>query len=133
MELTRMIATASQKAGVDPELIKEVARQESAFRPCSVSDKGAEGLMQLMPATQAQFGVQDPMDPDQSLLGGAQLLRQLLLRYGGNVALALSAYNAGPTRVDKAGTIFDIDQIGGIPDIAETQDYVANIMGRLKR
>jgi soluble lytic murein transglycosylase-like protein len=121
-DLARMIDDAARKHGVDPALVREVARQESGFRPCVVSPKGAEGLMQLMPATQAQFQVRDPFQAEESLAAGAKLLKQLLDRYNGDLSLALSAYNAGSGRVDKAG---------GIPEIPETKNYVAEILGRL--
>lgn len=120
-QLFEMIQAAAEQQGVDPALVREVARQESAFRPCAVSNKGAEGLMQLMPATQAQFDVTDPFDPGQSLDAGAKLLKQLLDRYHGDLTLALSAYNSGAGRVDKAG---------GIPDIPETKNYVFSILNR---
>src|ERR1051325_4587357 len=121
-ELSRMIDGAAREHSVDPALVREVARQESGFRPCAVSPKGAEGLMQLMPATQAQFQVRDPFQAEESLAAGAKLLKQLLDRYNGDLSLALSAYNAGSGRVDKAG---------GIPEIPETKNYVAEILGRL--
>ena len=121
-ELSTMIDSVSREHSVDPALVREVARQESSFRPCAVSPKGAEGLMQLMPATQAQFEVHDPFDPRESLSAGAKLLKQLLDRYHGDLALALSAYNAGITRVDRTFSI---------PEIPETKDYVTNILGRL--
>ena len=120
-QLFEMIDQAAERQGVDPALIREVARQESAFRPCAVSSKGAEGLMQLMPATQAQFAVTDPFDPGQSLDAGTKLLKQLLDRYHGDLPLALSAYNAGAGRVDKAG---------GVPEIPETKNYVFTILSR---
>ncbi len=120
-QLFEMIDQAAQRQGVDPALVREVARQESAFRPCAVSSKGAAGLMQLMPATQAQFAVTDPFDPGQSLDAGTKLLKQLLDRYNGDLPLALSAYNAGPGRVDKAG---------GVPEIPETKNYVFSILNR---
>jgi soluble lytic murein transglycosylase-like protein len=120
-ELGKMIDEISSKNGLDAGLVKEVARQESGFKPCAVSSKGAEGLMQLMPATQAQFSVSDPFDAKQSLEGGAKLLKQLLDRYSGDVEKALSAYNAG------AGTV---DRAGGVPDIPETKNYVLTIMSR---
>jgi soluble lytic murein transglycosylase-like protein len=120
-QLFQMIQAAAQQQGVDPALVREVARQESAFRPCAVSNKGAEGLMQLMPSTQAQFDVTDPFDPAQSLDAGAKLLKQLLDRYHGDLSLALSAYNSGAGRVDKAG---------GIPDIPETKNYIFSILNR---
>ena len=121
-ELARMIGDAAQKNGLDPALVLEVAREESGFRPCVVSPKGAEGLMQLMPSTQAQFEVEDPFDAKESLDAGAKLLKQLLDRYHGDVTLALSAYNAGASLVDKAG---------GIPKIPETKSYVMDILSRL--
>ncbi len=120
-QLSKMIDEVSEKQGVDKNLVREVARQESGFRPCAVSDKGAEGLMQLMPETQAQFHVADPFDARESLEGGTKLLKQLLDRYGGDLTRALSAYNAGARRVDEAG---------GVPDIAETQNYVFSIIAR---
>jgi soluble lytic murein transglycosylase-like protein len=123
-ELSVMIDSAANKNGVEPSVVREVARQESGFRPCAVSPKGAEGLMQLMPATQDQFQVIDPFNPMASLDAGTKLLKQLLDRYHGDLSLALSAYNAGAGTVDKAG---------GIPQIPETQNYVANILGRLNQ
>ncbi len=121
-ELSMMIDSAANKNGVSSSVVREVARQESGFRPCVVSPKGAEGLMQLMPATQDQFNVIDPFNPMASLDAGTKLLKQLLDRYHGDLSLALSAYNAGSGTVDKAG---------GIPQIPETQHYVSNILGRL--
>jgi soluble lytic murein transglycosylase-like protein len=123
-ELSAMIDNAANKNGVAPSVIREVARQESGFRPCVISPKGAEGLMQLMPSTQGQFNVIDPFNPMASLDAGTKLLKQLLDRYHGDLSLALSAYNAGAGTVDKAG---------GIPRIPETQNYVANILGRLNQ
>jgi len=122
-ELTRMIESTAREQDVDSNLIREVTRQESGFHPCAVSPKGAEGLMQLMPATRISLDVRNPFDAQESLTAGAKLLKQLLDRYRGDLSLALSAYNAGPTRVDQAA---------GIPEIPETQDYVANILGRLE-
>jgi soluble lytic murein transglycosylase-like protein len=120
-ELGKMIDEVSEKQGIDASLVREVARQESGFRPCAVSSKGAEGLMQLMPATQVQMQVSDPFDPKQSLEAGSKLLKQLLERYDGDLPSALSAYNAGAGRVDKAG---------GVPNIPETQNYVLSILNR---
>ena len=121
-ELSTMIDSVAREQSVDPALVREVARKESAFRPCAVSPKGAAGLMQLMPSTQAQLEVHDPFNPQESLSAGAKLLKQLLDRYHGDLALALSAYNAGITRVDRTFSI---------PDISETKDYVSGILGRL--
>lgn len=120
-QLSKMIEDASSKNHVDSSLITEVARQESGFKPCAVSVKGAQGLMQLMPETQAQFAVADPFDPQQSLQAGAKLLKQLLDRYSGDVQKALAAYNAGSGRVDQAG---------GVPEIPETKSYVFSILSR---
>jgi soluble lytic murein transglycosylase-like protein len=118
-ELSQMIGETARKVGIDGGLVREVARQESGFRPCAVSPKGAQGLMQLMPATQTQFAVSDPFDAKQSLEAGSKLLKQLLDRYNGDLTLALSAYNAGSGCVDRSG---------GIPDIPETKNYVASIL-----
>src|ERR1700732_782376 len=107
-ELAKMIDGVARENSVDPALLREVARQESGFHACAVSPKGAEGLMQLMPATQAQLEVHDPFNPQESLSAGAKLLKQLLDRYQGNLALALSAYNAGITRVDRNFTVPEI-------------------------
>jgi soluble lytic murein transglycosylase-like protein len=116
-QLNGIITGAAQKEGVGFELIKAVIEEESAARPCAVSFRGAEGLMQLMPATAEQFNVQDPFDPKQNVEAGAQLLKLLLGKYDNNLTLALSAYNAGSGRVD---------QEGGIPPIPETLNYVAD-------
>ena len=121
-ELKPMIDEAARKHSLDPLLIREVARAESGFRPCAVSGKGAEGLMQLMPATQAQYQVQNPFNAKENLDAGSRFLKLLLDRYQGDLALALSAYNAGPAVVDQAG---------GIPEIPATQNYVAEILRQL--
>ena len=97
-------------------------RQESAFKPCAVSAKGAMGLMQLIPGTAAGLGVKDPFDPEQNVLGGAKLLKQLMDRYSGDLSMTLSAYNAGTRPVDAAD---------GVPMIPETIDYVSRILARL--
>jgi len=122
-ELTPLITRAAQAHQLEPGLLSGVIEQESGFRPCAVSVKGAKGLMQLMPVTIEQFKVNDAFDPGQNIEAGATYLKQLLDRYKGDLKLALAAYNAGPANVDKTG---------GIPDIKETQDYVAGIMKKLK-
>jgi soluble lytic murein transglycosylase-like protein len=121
-ELKRMIDGAALRHNVDPLLVREVAREESGFRPCAVSPRGAEGLMQLMPATQALFQVRNPFSAQQSLEAGSKLLKLLLDRYHGDLSQALSAYNAGPARVDQAGVI---------PEIPETKSYVSDILSRI--
>ncbi|HWY46980.1 MAG TPA: lytic transglycosylase domain-containing protein [Bryobacteraceae bacterium] len=118
-QLNGIITGAAQKEKVSFDLIKAVVEEESAARPCAVSFQGAEGLMQLMPATAEQFNVQDPFDPEQNINAGAKMLRLLLTKYDDDLGLALSAYNAGSGRVD---------QEGGIPPIAETLNYVADIL-----
>ncbi len=115
-----MIRQAAAEAGVSPALVKAVARAESGFDPHSGSAAGAQGLMQLMPATARGLGVSDPYDPLQSLRGGARYLRQMLDRFNGDVTKALAAYNAGPNAVAR---------YGGIPPYAETQAYVPRVLG----
>jgi soluble lytic murein transglycosylase-like protein len=121
-ELNLMIGEASSKNGVSSELVREVARQESGFKPCAVSSRGAEGIMQLMPATRNQFAVANPFDVKENLDAGTKLLKQLLDRYSGDLTKALSAYNAGAGRVDKSGAV---------PDIPETKNYVLSILEEL--
>jgi soluble lytic murein transglycosylase-like protein len=94
---------------------------ESAFNPFAKSVKGALGLMQLMPATIQQFGVKNPLDPEENIRAGVAYLRQLLDRYENDEQLALAAYNAGPGAVDRHGR--------SVPPYAETQDYLARIKG----
>ena len=117
-----VITLAASRAGISPQLVRAVISQESSFNPCAVSPKGALGLMQLMPGTARQFGVSNPFDPSQNIHAGAYFLKQLIDRYGGDLSLALSAYNAGPGTVDRAGKM---------PAIPETANYVRRIMGSL--
>ncbi len=124
VELAKMVLEYSQQAGVKPELIRAVIAEESGARPCAVSWKGAQGLMQLMPATSEQFGVKDPFDPRQNVEAGTKLLKQLLTKYKDDVSLALAAYNAGEGRVDKDG---------GVPQIPETQNYISDIQTKLAK
>jgi hypothetical protein len=122
-ELDKLVDQASQQ-GVKAELIRAVIAEESGGRPCAVSWKGAQGLMQLMPATSEQLGVKDPFDPRQSVEAGTKLLKQLLTKYNNDVSLALAAYNAGEARVDRDG---------GVPQIPETQNYVNDIQSKLPK
>jgi soluble lytic murein transglycosylase-like protein len=121
-EAEAIIEEAAAREGLAPALLRAVIERESGFRPCAVSPKGALGLMQLMPGTAADLGVGDVFDPAENVGSGARFLARLLERYGGDLELALGAYNAGPARVDAGG---------GVPDIPETRDYVRAILGRL--
>lgn len=123
-EIDQLIEQNAKQEGVKAELIRAVIRQESGNKPCAVSSKGAQGLMQLMPETAAQLGVGDPFNPKQNVEGGAKLLKQLLAKYKGDVALTLAAYNAGSGRVDREG---------GVPQIPETLEYVASILTKLPK
>ena len=107
--------------GIRADLVRAVIQVESAFNPRAVSPKGAMGLMQLMPATAAKFGVLDPFNPAENIRAGVTYLRQLLDRYDEDEQLALAAYNAGPGAVDKYGS--------KIPPYKETQNYVLKITG----
>jgi len=122
-QLNGIITGAAQRQGVSFDLIKAVIEEESAGRPCAISYRGAEGLMQLMPVTSEQFDVQDPFDPRQNIEAGTKMLKQLLAKYDNDLSLVLSAYNAGPGRVDEEG---------GIPPIPETLNYVADILRKLR-
>ncbi|HEY3265994.1 MAG TPA: lytic transglycosylase domain-containing protein [Armatimonadota bacterium] len=115
-----MIADASARHGVDPAILRSVIKAESGFNPKAVSSAGAQGLMQLMPATARALGVADSFDPAQNIDGGARYLRHLLDKFGGNTSLAVAAYNAGPGSVEK---------YGGVPPFAETREYVQRVTG----
>lgn len=118
----QIIDKAASKYGVNQQLIKEVIRAESSFNQEAVSSAGAQGLMQLMPATAAAYGVTNPLDPSQNINAGTHLIRDLLNQFQGNVSLALAAYNAGSGAVQK---------YHGIPPYAETKAYVSKIISRL--
>lgn len=117
-----LVDSAAEKAGLSTEFVMAVIEQESNFRPCAVSDKGAQGLMQLMPGTAQELGVDDPFDATANINGGVKYLKQMLSRFNNDVGLALSAYNAGEGRVAKDNKI---------PDIPETQRYVQEILKRV--
>ena len=119
-----LIDGAAKAQDVEAHLLRAVIEQESAFRPCAISVKGAQGLMQLMPDTAEQLAVKDVFDPKENIEAGAKYLKQLLDKYKGDLKLALGAYNSGPTTVDQAG---------GIPDIPETRDYVDSILKKLAK
>ena len=115
------IVSASARHGVDPVLIYSIMHRESAFKKMAVSYKGASGLMQLMPATAARFGVRNIFDPAQNIEAGTRYMRWLLNRFKGDVGLALAGYNAGEGAVDK---------YRGVPPYRETQEYVKRISER---
>lgn len=117
--LRGQILSASARNGVDADFIASVIHAESGFNAKAVSAKGARGLMQLMPATAASLGTKDSFDPAQNIEGGSRYLRQLLVQFNGDAALALAAYNAGPQRVEN---------YKGVPPFAETRKYVARVI-----
>ncbi len=114
------IEAAARRQGIDPLLVQAVIEIESGFDPQATSPAGAQGLMQLMPATARALGVADPYDPIQSIEGGTRYLADQLRRFG-DLALALAAYNAGPGAVAAAG---------GIPENGETPRYVERALAR---
>src|SRR5262249_52331547 len=114
-----MIRIIADHYDVEYARVKAVIKAESGFNHLAVSRKGAQGLMQLMPDTAAEVRVQDAFLPQDNIEGGVRYLRRMLDRYDGNLALAVAAYNAGPNRVDEAG---------GLPDIAETREYLAKVL-----
>lgn len=124
MSLAQIFQAASEKYNVPLDLLKAVAKQESDFNNHCVSHAGAQGLMQLMPATARSLGVTDSFDAWQNVMGGAKYLSQKLAMYHGNVRLALAAYNAGSGNVSK---------YGGVPPFKETQDYIKKVLSYRKQ
>lgn len=112
------IRDAAARFGVDEALVRAIVHAESAFNPNAVSHKGAQGLMQLIPATADRFNVADPFDPAQNIAGGVQYLAWLLDRFDDNTTLAAAGYNAGEGNVDR---------YGGVPPFDETQRYVGRV------
>jgi soluble lytic murein transglycosylase-like protein len=112
------ITASAKRNGIDPALLAGLIKQESGFNPHAGSAAGAQGLTQLMPGTARGLGVTNTFDPAQSIEGGARYLKQQLDHFGGDVARALAAYNAGPGAVQR---------YGGVPPYAETQNYVRRV------
>jgi hypothetical protein len=118
-DLDWIIFRAGEKSGIDPRFIHAVIKQESKYDPKAVSSAGAQGLMQMMPATARRFGLKDPFDPTANVEAGTKYLKWLLERFDGDVSLALAGYNAGEGAVDK---------YNGVPPYGETQNYVKQIV-----
>ena len=115
-----IVAVASRTHGVDDALINAVISAESSYNPRAVSKAGAQGIMQLMPATAQRYGVRDSMDPVDNIHGGVKYLKDLLALFNGNAELAVAGYNAGENAVIKYGN--------RIPPYAETVNYVPKVM-----
>lgn len=118
-ELNSYFDEAAKRYNVDVKLLKSIAKAESGFRADAVSSAGAVGIMQLMPQTAAGLGVDDSYNAYQNIMGGANYISRMLNKYNGDVSLALAAYNAGGSNVDK---------YGGIPPFEETQNYVTKVL-----
>jgi soluble lytic murein transglycosylase-like protein len=118
-EYESLIDQAASRNGVDPAILHGLIQQESGFDPSATSSAGAAGLTQLMPGTASSLGVANPMNPAESIEGGARYLGQLMTQFGGNAEDALAAYNAGPGAVQ---------QYGGVPPYSETQSYVGKVL-----
>jgi soluble lytic murein transglycosylase-like protein len=114
-----IIHEKATKYKIDPFLVKAVIKTESNWNEWAVSRKGAMGLMQLMPTTARELNVRDPFNPEENIEGGVRYLRYLIERFNGDLTLALAAYNAGPTWVDKFGVV---------PPITETKQYVRKVL-----
>jgi len=119
-----MIDTAAAKYNIDPKLVQAVVQTESNFKADAISPAGAKGLMQLMPGTAAELGVQNALDPQQNLDGGVKYLKELLDSNQGNVETALAAYNAGPGAVK---------EYGGIPPYQETKTYIKRVLDQYQQ
>ena len=118
-QIDTLVQDTSSREGIAADLARAVIGKESGFRPGAVSPKGAQGLMQLVPATAQLLNVGDPFDSRQNIGAGTRLLKQLLMRYDGDLAQALGAYNAGPGAVHRNR---------GVPPFPETQNYVSDIL-----
>lgn len=114
----RLIYREARRYGLSPELVAAVVKAESDFRPKLRSEKNALGLMQIIPDTAQELGMQDPFDPDENIRAGTRYLSYLQRRFSGNLTLALAAYNAGETTVRK---------YGGVPPYGETREYLRRV------
>lgn len=120
--IAETVDRVARQNNLSPDLVHSVIQVESNYNPNAVSPKGAQGLMQLIPATARRFGVSDAFDPADNIQGGARYLKYLLKLYKGDESLALAAYNAGEGAVSR---------YGGVPPYPETQEYVAKVRQRL--
>lgn len=118
-EFIHFIQLAAKTFDINPNLIKSIIKAESNFNPYAKSNKGALGLMQLMPETVAFVKIKDPFNPKENIFGGTKYLRYLLDKYNQNLILSLAAYNAGPKAVDR---------YGGVPPFPETKDFVKKVL-----
>ena len=123
-EIQTMAREYANANRVPAGLVNAIIETESSYNPSAVSPRGAMGLMQLMPATARQLGVENPFIPEENVRGGVQLMRQLLDRYNGDFRKALAAYNAGEGAVDRHN---------GVPPYAETQNYVNRVIDSYQR
>ena len=121
-DIRQSIRNAATKYAISEKLIQSVIQAESSYQPDAVSPAGAQGLMQLMPATARELGVSDPFDVDQNIDGGARYLRKMMDRFGGDIKLALAAYNAGPGTVQRYN--------GNVP-YPETQTYIQRVFSTM--
>lgn len=119
-DLGQLIERHSEAQGLEPRLVKALIQVESGYNPEALSNKGAMGLMQLMPETARELAVSDPYDPEENVRGGTTYLRAMLDRFDDRLELALAAYNAGPGAVEK---------YAGIPPYRDTQAYIERVLG----
>jgi soluble lytic murein transglycosylase-like protein len=120
----KFIMDAAERYRLDPELIRAIIKVESSFNPYAVSEKGAMGLMQLMPETAKEMQVGTPFEAKENIMGGSRYLRKMLNLFDGDLRLGLAAYNAGPNKVMENGAI---------PKIPETEQYVKKVMQEYDR
>jgi hypothetical protein len=123
-EFAAQFRATAKATGVEDAVLRAIAHAESGFDRNALSPKGAQGVMQLMPATAAQYGVEDPYASDQSIRAGGEHLKGLIDRYDGDLTLVAAAYNAG---------IGALERYGGVPPYAETQAYVAKVLALHER